>query len=1009
MNIRTRKFTAVLSLFAAVSALLAVNTGFAQTKPATAASPKEETMTLEKFEVTGSMIKVSELVGPSPVDIINERQIMSSGVTDATQLLKKFNPDFQGNGNTSTEVNNGGGGEANIALRNIQTLVLVNGRRMVGSPFSQGTAVDLNAIPLGMIDRIEILKDGASTLYGSDAIAGVVNLILKKDYNGFEVRTRYGATGKRDYTTFGAGIIGGVSKDGSSITVGFDYYRNDQLTSTNRKVASLDVAGLNALGASAALPSYYSGSFQGRVGNFILAGSPLAKGAPGYNAALVSPPLRTNPNQAPQTIAQLNAAGTYLTITTTPLSAASGGGATILNTTQFGTASIVPTDRRQVVVSGEHEIFGKNLVAFADALYAETINNGTVLAPSPLAGVGSNNLIIPANNPYNPFGIGIGSGFTGDPGVRTRLVDIGNRFANDVTDTYRLVAGLKGDINENYSWQIDGTYSRASATQQIFGGANGAVMNKLLTPLLNAAGTAYVLNAAGRPLSTYTDSAGNVPVWNYFSVQGFQQDPRAIAAASTVLFKNGVTQLTQFNALLRGTPLDLPAGKFAFALGTEYRRESLLASVDGLFAQGLALGYNAASTFAGGMRSTRSAFVEVDIPIFGGSYRFPGAYLLDLQASGRYEKLSSNSTSKVPRVGFKWQPLDRDLTIRGTYAKGFIAPSIFSLFGPAQGNSPTFTIPKGTISSSGGAVSPTVFLTGQFGGNTSQISNPSLQPSQSISRTFGVVYSPKQVAGLSLNVDYYFVKQDKVGGFDYTAIYGDLNAKGSASKYAATFIFADGSKMTSTAPNQVTSVNIGGITVQTDPAGEQYTDGLDVGVNYNVPSSMMQNNGKLTLGANANILFNYKFRSGPSSGNAQYARQQTSGTFGLGGSNGVLPGYKINYFGNWLFKGFSTSLLISYTPTVVDAGSLFARQNTVNTQRADGKAYTIPSVVTADLSVGYAFAGKGWYNGISVLAGVNNLTNKIAPYIPDGNEDNTDKRSYDIIGRFYFMEVSKKF
>ena len=1006
MNIRTRKFTAALSLFATVAGPLAVS-GFAQAaKPGTAV--KEETMTLEKFEVTGSLIKMSEIVGPSPLDIVSDKTIRSSGVTDTAQLLKKFNPGFMGNGNISTEVNNGGGGEANVALRNLTTLVLVNGRRMVSSPFSNGTAVDLNSIPLGAIDRIEILKDGASTAYGSDAISGVVNIILKKDYNGFEARTRYGMTGNRDYTTFGASVIGGVSKDGSSITVALDYFRNDQLATNKRAIASLDVAGLKAAGGSSALPSYYSGSFAGRVGNFILAGSPLAKGAPGFNAATVSPPLRTNPNQAPQTLAQLTTAGLYLPVTSTPISAASGGGATILNTTQYGTASIVPTDRRQVVVSAEHQVWGKSLVVFGDALFAQTVNNGTILAPSPLAGVGANRLIIPANNPYNPFGTNIGLGFTGDPGVRTRLESLGNRYADDATDTYRLVGGLKGDINENYSWVVDATYSRATATQRILGGANGAVMNQLLTPLLNAAGTAYVLDSSGRPLSVYQDSIGNVPVFNYFAVSGFTQDPRALSAINTVLFKNGTTELGQINALVRGTPFELPAGKLGFALGAEYRRESLIASVDGLFAQGLALGYNAANTFSGGKRATRSASAEVEVPVFGGSYRLPGAYSLNVNFAGRYEKLSTGDSSKVPKVGFKWQPLDRDLSIRGTYAKGFIAPSIFSLYGPGQGNSPTFTVPLGTISSSGGAVAGRV-VTGQFGGNTTELSNPALKPSESVSKTFGVVYSPKEVKGLTLSADYYYIKQNKVGGIDYTSIYADLNAKGSASKYASGFLFADGSKITSTAANQVTSVNIGGISVATDPSGEQYTDGLDLGVNYDVPSAVMGNYGKLMVGANANVLFNYKFHPNPQSGNQQYARQYTSSTYGLGGSNGALHSYKINYFGTWAYRGFTTSALISYTPTLTDSGSLFAGQSTTNANTGDGKAFKIPSFTTVDLSVGYEFKGKGWYNGLSVVAGVNNAFNKIAPYIPTGNEDNTDKRSYDIIGRFYFLELSKKF
>ena len=145
MNIRTRKFTAVLSLLGSVSAFLMANTGFAQNTPSKAPAanaPKEDTLTLEKFEVTGSLIKVSELVGPSPIDVISDRTIEASGVTDTTQLLKRLNPGFMGNGNQSTERNNGGGGEAYIALRNLTTLVLVNGRRIASSPYSSGTSVD---------------------------------------------------------------------------------------------------------------------------------------------------------------------------------------------------------------------------------------------------------------------------------------------------------------------------------------------------------------------------------------------------------------------------------------------------------------------------------------------------------------------------------------------------------------------------------------------------------------------------------------------------------------------------------------------------------------------------------------------------------------------------------------------------------------------------------------------------------------------------------------------------
>ncbi|MBC7369238.1 MAG: TonB-dependent receptor, partial [Undibacterium sp.] len=965
-TIRSSKIARALLLSAVVFSLAAGN-AVAQTASPTVTRTDDATR-LEKFEVTGSLIKVSELVGPSPVDIITDKVIQSSGVTDTAQLLKRMNPGFQGNGNVSTETNNGGGGEAYIALRNLTTLVLVNGRRLTSSPYSNGSAVDLNTIPLAMIDHIEILKDGASTTYGSDAIGGVVNLILKKNYNGFDVRARYGATRNRDYTTRGFSIVGGVSKEGSSITVGLDTFKNDQLSTTSRSLATLDAKALIAGGSTAALPSYYSGSFAGRVGSFVLAGSPLAKGAPGYNASITSPPAKTDPNAAPQTIAQLAAAGIYVPIAATTASINALGATTILNTTQFGTASIVPTDRRQVVVNGEHEITGKQLVAFADVFYSQTINSGTVLAPSPLASVGGNRLIIPATNPYNLLGTNIGLGFTGDPGVRTRLEEVGNRSRQSTTDTYRVVAGLKGEINENYSWQVDATYSRANWTQLVFGGANGSVMNQLLTPqIVNGA---YVYNAAGKPLSVFSDGAGAVPVYNYFGIKG-SNDPRSVAAIQSVLFQNGSTQLNQLNALFRGTPFDLPAGKLGFAVGAEYRKEDITAAVDGLFANGLALGYGAANTFAGGKRSTKSVNGEVDVPLIGGAVTLPGVYFLSLNLAGRYEKLSTGDTSKVPKVGVKWQPLDKDLTLRSTYAKGFIAPSIYSLYGPSGENSPTFTILEGS------ATAPTApggssgrLVTGQFGSQITELSNPALKPSESKSFTLGAVYSPKFVKGLTLGADYYFVKQDHQGGIDYTSIFRDLNSKGSGSALANKFTFTDGSKLTTATANQVTSTNIGSLSVVTNPSGELYTDGLDLNVDYKIPSSIMGNWGMLGVGANANVLFNYKFHPNPQSGNKQYARQQTGATYGLGGATGVLPGYNIKYYATWNYRGFTTSLNASYLPAVVDAGSLFGGQATTNAKRADGKAYKIPSYTTVDLTVSYLFQGRGWYNNIGLLAGV---------------------------------------
>src|SRR5262245_33050878 len=170
-------------------------------QPAPASS--EEPVKMEKTVVTGSLIPTAETVGPAPVDTATAEAITKLGNADILQSLKKFTPSLSGNVNVGQEVNNGGFGESNVGIRNLQTLVLLNGRRLGNSSFSNGQFVDLNTIPLSMIERIEVLKDGASALYGSEAIGGVVNIITKKNFTGVEIGGRFGfATGPGDYKQY---------------------------------------------------------------------------------------------------------------------------------------------------------------------------------------------------------------------------------------------------------------------------------------------------------------------------------------------------------------------------------------------------------------------------------------------------------------------------------------------------------------------------------------------------------------------------------------------------------------------------------------------------------------------------------------------------------------------------------------------------------------------------------------------------------------------------------------
>ncbi|HTX64683.1 MAG TPA: TonB-dependent receptor [Opitutaceae bacterium] len=988
---------------------------FAQDNAAAApAGQNNQTVQMQKFVVTGSYLPESQVVTASPVVTVEAADLDQSGATDALRLVRQMTPFFSGNGNQGTEANNGAAGESYVALRNLTTLVLINGQRITGSAFQSGSLVDLNIIPTAMIDRVEVLKDGASTIYGTDAIGGVVNVILKKDYNGFEMGTRYGTTGNGDYKTKEVYLVGGASGSGYSLTVGAQHFENVPLLTTSRPLTTLTPTDEAAMGFNPT-SAVFSGTYPGRVNSDVLAGSTLiATGATGFNAAITSPGIKSSPNDTSVTggftgaaaLTYLEGKGVYLPVSGTPIGKAAGG-ATALNTTLFGNPLIENTKRNQFVLNGDRELMGKNLVVFGDFLFSQTINGGSALAPSPIAGVGpggGNTLFIPANNPYNVFNVD----FPGPLSARQRTIELGERSSINETNTWRFVGGLRGQINDQYSWEVNYNYSRSSLLERILGGVNGANMNSAMVPLLNSSG-GYVYNSAGKPLSTLTDSQGNnLPVYNYFALPGFN-DPATLAALATTLFNSGDASLRNIQALIRGTPFTVPAGNVDFALGVEARHEDVSSSVDALFANGLALGYNPANTFAGGSRDSKGAFLEVGVPVTSAKMNLPAFYSVNLNLADRYEKIEPGGHANSPKIGLKWNPVDDSFVLRATYAKGFIAPTIVNLFGPAVGNSPTFAVLQGNGSASpGGSLGNMTTVQG----STNQLSNPNLPPSNSKSYTFGFVYSPKDIKGLSVSVDYYKITQDKVGGLDYTSIVADLNAKGSGSAYAPGFIFADGSTLKTTTANQVTSTNFGFLNVTNNPSGDQWTNGLDIAIDYNFKTA---NLGRFDVGAQANILFNYYFRPNPSSPYFQYARNFTDGTNGLGGTNGLLPGYVIKPYINHAWGPLATSLFFNYVPPTTASGSMFGGQSTTNTDRIDGKPYTIPRYFTVDLGITYTLPnfGQHWLRNTTVTLGANNLLNKMAPYVPvDGNppgENNTVESQYDIIGRFMFVDLKKAF
>jgi iron complex outermembrane receptor protein len=947
---------------------------------------------IESIVVTGSLIPTAATVNAAPVDIYSEETLLRTGSYDVLQAIKKLTPVFSGNVNVGQEVNNGGFGESNVGLRNLPTLVLLNGRRLGNSSFSNGQFVDLNTIPISMIERVEILKDGASALYGSEAVGGVVNIITKKNFNGVELGARYGfATQDGSVTEKQFYIVGGTSTEKSSFVAGAQYYQMDALLSTDREIAHLDLAGLNARGQSGAV-AYLSPSYDGEVQQggqrYVLAGSPHAQGLPGYNPAVVTPPVLPGQTFSGATaVTDYNAAAVAAGFPTPYLPTS-----VLLNTPLFGTHSIQPQERANVFGTANHELFGKRMEVFGEFLYANSESEG-VLAPSPVVGLGVKqaNIDVPAGNVHNPFGVNLGPNGVLAPRVRSRFVDSGNRIFASQSDYYHFVGGLKGQLDNDYGYEANYTYNRYDQVQYTKNAVNGAALDLALQPNANAA-------LAGQGLSRLVGSDGRaVPMYNLFSIGG-RNDPATINAIKTTLFQTGVSEDWGAGGVITGMPFELPAGKIAFAAGGGFNSASLEIDFDGLTKIGKVPGLNASDPTSG-RRDSWAGFVEVRIPIFSPENEIPALHDLEITAAGRYETFDPGGDAAVPKVGIRWQPIDKQLTLRGSYSQSFIAPTTFQLFGGSQVSNPFITTPDTTAQQT-----------------TVRLSNNQLEPIDGENFGGGVVYSPEFVKGLTVSLDYYHVEtENDIFRVSEQVMVDDLNRNGSASQWQPFYQFDNGSRVTTTAPNQVLSSSWGSLFVPLLNGAQVETDGIELAANYQIPT---ESSGTFTIWGNANIVLSFDYADPIIGGPYAYEGQYTDESNGIGGAQGTIPDFLVNGGVTWDFPlgtdELSVALSTQYVPEIDDLGTLHpAVGSTSNDFTVDGGPWTVDDWFRVDLQVSYEIGkhktDKSWYDGTRLTFGVNNITDEDTPLVTSSFEDNTDKSTYDLLGRFVYFAVAKKF
>ncbi|HBK47637.1 MAG TPA: TonB-dependent receptor [Xanthomonadaceae bacterium] len=701
---------------------LAVAVGLCIANAASAQDPNDKTTTLDRIEITGSRIRSVDVETSQPVQILTRQDIEKQGLTSVADVLKRISA----NGATmNTTFNNGGDGSATVSLRNLgsaRTLVLVNGRRWVSG---LSGSVDLNTIPSAIIERVEVLKDGASSIYGSDAIAGVVNIITRSNFDGGEVNAYVGQYGQGDgqRTSFDATL--GASTDRSNLVIGVSSVKEDEVMAGDRAISAVPV-----YGEGSSTYSSYSASGKLRVGNTWMV---LPSSASGSGSA--TSPYYALDQYVPYTTSEYGynyAKDNYL---------------------------VTPQKRDSLFVQGSYDLTDGIRAKF-DALYNRR-QSAQRLAGFPLSSTGTG-ILMSGESYYNPYNAAYG-GDGSDVAWSHRLTEYARLYQQDVK-TAHFYGGLEGNFEfggRQFNWDAGFSHNQTDMTETQYGDVN-------LLNLQNALGASF-LDSDG---VVKCGTAGNVidgcvpfnPLSPAGAVTQDQLDYILFTAHNTYQYKN-----TSYTANLSGDVVELPAGWMGFAAGVEHREESGYSSPDALIASGYTSG-NSFTPTSGGYK-LNDYYAELAIPLLKD---LPGAQALDVSLAGRFSDYDTFGTTMNYKFGFKWKPID-DLLVRGNYATGFRAPSIEDLYLGSSDSYDSYSDPCSSNSDSYAAVAAACTAAGvpsgfvaeynSSSGNSGQTiypftytSNPDLQPEKSKSYTFGFVYSPSWVSGLDVSLDWWKIK-----------------------------------------------------------------------------------------------------------------------------------------------------------------------------------------------------------------------------------------------------------
>lgn len=997
--------------------------------PDTAADPQDgpspDAQVQKDIVVVGTQIKGSKVTEALPVTRVDEEQIRATGAVSGDELFRSipqmgdvsFNSSYLPNSSNSAR-----GDVGSVNLRNLgvgNTLVLLNGRRVVAHPTSRADdnlvpalTYNTNAIPVFGLDRLEVLRDGAAAIYGSDAVAGVVNTVLKTDFNGAQVE---GQTGWAEGTNLAENtlnvLLGKNLGDRGNLTLFASYDRRTALKAADQDyTASADLtslfdgtrfAGSTSLDGRSTITPW--GSFQTYKNVVVKIGSTSLTNASGQ---FHIKPITNGGCQA--------SLGNGICIDDGTSSAAADRNLRFDAPHAYNT-DVMPSLRRLNLFLNGHYQVTDGLEFFGEAGYYVATTRSVQSSTGTLS---SGPLVIPASNYWNPFGPVTFANGQANPnrlaginapasGLAVTLSsynfsDVGPNVVDVKNTQYRLLGGLRWNFL-GFRWESAALYSEARVRDTSDGISQTLLQRQLALSTPDAYNPFNGANLADV-------SGADATLSNQAAIDAIKIRTSRVSKSTLAMI-----DLKGSNAAL----FHLPGGDVGIAIGGEVRRETQNDDrdprVDGTitFTDAISGAVNGSdligtspSPDTHGRRTVAAAYVELAVPVISPEMHVPLVRSIELQLAGRFENYSDVGSVAKPKIAGAWDVI-RGIRIRGSYAEGFKAPNLEQINATVVTRSNTRTdYVRCEAQLRSGAISSFANCSQGFSTSAQRSGNPDLKPETSNTWSAGVVLEPhfldSAIGRITLTADYWHINQKGIVG-----LFGEGNAL--INDYLLRVKGSSDPNVIRAAPTADDIALFAGTGL--DPAGrvlyvkDQYVNllpqeaaGIDLGLNWRLPDFGI---GRFTLNANAAYLDKFFLQPSPQIQallDARAAGTINAGTAITGGGDLVRqngkPRWKVNGSLIWDFRNFEIGGYTQYTSDVDDTGLIDSA----------GAPWLIADRMTFNLygqvSVGNAQEGK-----YRLRIGVRNLTNAQPPLSSSGYLGSL----YNPYGRYWYASMRASF